>query len=344
MLESLKSIEWSLELVGTLIIMGAAVLFVVLERLFPYTKGISVFRRGAWIDFVWYTLIQSFFLKILIFDWIIAPLEHATGVAESGYISHWPLWAIVLFFVVTHDFYIYWFHRFQHSNKWFWRTHEAHHSVEHVDWLAGSRSHMVEILINQTIEFLPIFFLLDVETAAIVVPIKALIDALWGQFIHANIRVKLGTLGYLINGPELHQWHHADHPEVYHKNFGTKLAIWDWVFGTAYLPNHRPQRFGVWYRFPRGWFEQHVFSVYRFHVGQFESSPFGHALVNLRNRILNGLGRLFPKAVRNFLFPHGPLGSEEAFGPKPELFDRKAGVKPNRVSSVAKDNTYLSPQ
>ena len=160
-----------LEIITTSILLSWICFMVFLERKYPYRKGVKFFREGFWLDFVWYTLIQSYFLKILIFDYIIAPSEVALGMDESGYLSHWPIWALVLFFLITHDFYIYWFHRLQHTSKFFWRTHEAHHSVKDVDWLAGSRSHVGEIIINQTIEFAPIFFLLDVKTAAIVVPV-----------------------------------------------------------------------------------------------------------------------------------------------------------------------------
>src|SRR5690554_2918927 len=145
-------ITGTVEVYCTMALLGFMVVLITLERLFPYRKGLSFFRKGFWIDLIWYTFIQSFFLKILIFDYIIAPAKTSLGLAESGIISHWPMWAILLFFVVTHDFYIYWFHRLQHANKWLWRTHEAHHSVEQVDWLAGSRSHILEIIINQTIE------------------------------------------------------------------------------------------------------------------------------------------------------------------------------------------------
>lgn len=325
--EWLSGWTWNVESISGLILLMTPFVFILLERYFPYQKGLSIFRKGFWIDFLWYTLIQSFFLKILIFDYIIAPSEVALGIDKTGYISHWPLWAIVLFFVITHDFYIYWFHRFQHSNPWFWRTHEAHHSVENVDWLAGSRSHMVEIIINQTIEFLPIFFLLDVQTAAIVVPIKALIDALWGQFIHANIDVKLGRLGYLINGPELHQWHHADHAEVYHANFSTKLALWDWMFGTIYKPGFKPRRFGVWYRFPRGWAEQHVFSIFRFKVSDWEDQGIGKQINNLRINLLNRMRPWLPKS-----WFAARLDGHEKYGPKPELYDRIHRTRSNSMA------------
>lgn len=254
---------------------------ITLERFFPYTKGLKFFREGWWLDLVWYTLLQSYVLKIVIFDWVIAPSERALGMAEQGYLSHWPVWALVLFFLFTHDLYIYWFHRWQHNSKVLWRTHEAHHSVTTVDWLAGSRSHVLEIIINQTIEFAPIIFLLDVETAAVVVPIKALLDAVWGMWIHANIDAKTGKLQYFINGPEMHQWHHANHQEVFYANYATKFAFFDWIFGTGFLPGLKPLKyqffkprvFGLPYEYPRDYFMQHWFSFWRFDVKKIESLP-----------------------------------------------------------------------
>ncbi len=271
-----------IELITFLILSCWVVLMVSLERVFPYKKNVQFFREGFWLDLVWYTIIQSFFLKILIFDMIIAPSEVALGVAETGYLSHWPIWALVVFFVLTHDFYIYWFHRLQHNSKLFWRTHEAHHSVEDVDWLAGSRSHAVEIIINQTIEFAPIFFLLDVKTAAIVVPIKALIDATWGMYIHSNIDVKSGRLQYIINGPEMHQWHHADHEEVFYKNYATKFAFFDWIFGTGYNPDIKPIKWGLPYKYPKDYFFQHIFSIKRFDVEKLEKNKWLQPYFNLR--------------------------------------------------------------
>lgn len=310
--------RWTPETISVCMIMSGVIGFPILEHFFPYTKGIPYFRKGYWIDLVWYTWIQSFFLKILIFDYIIVPGEHALGMAEQGYLSHWPVWALLLFFFVIHDFYIYWFHRLQHSSKWLWRTHEAHHSVEQVDWLAGSRSNVVEIIINQTIEFAPIFFLLDVQTAAIIVPLKAGIDAMWGQFIHANLNVKLGKLGYIINGPEHHQWHHADQIEVYHANFATKLAIWDWLFGTMYLPDKKPLKFGLWYRFPRDYFMQHLFSLVRFNVEKVEKNPVINAYLNIRINMINGFrsgwSRLFSPKKK-----YAELNGKAIFEPKPEL-------------------------
>jgi len=250
----------------TTIILVCWVIFIISwERIAPYRKGLAFFREGFWTDLVWYTLIQSYFLKILIFDYIIQPFQTHFDWSAIQFVKHWPIAVQVIFFLVTHDLYIYLFHRWQHSSKLLWRIHEAHHSGKEIDFLSGSRSHVLEIIINQTIEFAPIILL---GADPVVVPIKVMLDAMFGMFIHANIKVKLGKLKYLINSPELHIWHHANYKEVFHANFSTKFAIWDYALGTVYEPGRppgdRPENWGLGYDFPTDYFLQHAFSVVRF--------------------------------------------------------------------------------
>jgi len=270
------------------ILLLSVVVLVILERKYPYTKGLPLFRDGFWVDLVWYTFIQSYFLKILIFDYIILPVDKAWHLTALQLVSGWPLWVQVVFFLVTHDFYIYWFHRWQHHSKLLWRTHEAHHSNKEVDWLAGSRSHSIEILINQTIEFAPIILL---GANPLVVPIKALIDAVWGMYIHSNINVKSGRLQYVINGPEMHQWHHADAREVFYANFSTKFAMWDWLFGTAYLPDKKPELFGLPYAYPKDYFLQHAHAVKKISEQQLLQHKLFSKYYYLRPNLLKWLGR-----------------------------------------------------
>ena len=50
-----------------------------------------------------------------------------------------------------------------------------------------------------------------------------------------------GVMKYLFNSPEMHIWHHSyDLPEDrrYGVNFGLTLALWDYLFGTAYIPHN----------------------------------------------------------------------------------------------------------
>lgn len=271
----------------------SALSFTLLERIRPYRKGLPIFREGYWTDLVWYTLIQSAFLSVLILNMIIPAAESYFQLSPEGYLSHWPVWALWLLFLLTHDFYMYWFHRLQHHSKVLWRTHEAHHSVQEVDFLAGGRSHVLEIIINQTIEFAPIFFLLDAEKAGQVAALKAMTDSTYGMFIHANLDIRLGWLGYIFNGPHMHQWHHAEHKEVYYANYSTKFAFFDWIFGTYFNPNYTPKVWGLPYDFPKDYFAQHVFAFYRFDVKWLESQKWYQDYDNVRVNALNWIRQKF---------------------------------------------------
>ena len=172
------------EFYSTLAIVGAAAFFVIAERIWPYTKGQKVLREGFFDDLALYTIAQSYILGILIFTYIINFIDDSTGMSRLQLFKDVPIWIQLLFFLITHDLYIYWMHRWQHKNKYLWRIHEAHHSPRKVDWLSGSRSHALEILINQTIEFLPIVLL---GSPPEVIAYKGVMSAVWGMYIHSNL-------------------------------------------------------------------------------------------------------------------------------------------------------------
>jgi sterol desaturase/sphingolipid hydroxylase (fatty acid hydroxylase superfamily) len=60
-----------------------------------------------------------------------------------------------------------------------------------------------------------------------------------GHLNHANLNWDYGPLKYILNNPRMHIWHHSkklpkSHP--YGMNFGLSLSIWDYLFGTQYIP------------------------------------------------------------------------------------------------------------
>jgi sterol desaturase/sphingolipid hydroxylase (fatty acid hydroxylase superfamily) len=246
----------SLPILTTAAVVAAAALLVALERRWPATPGQRVLRRGFWTDLVGYALLQSWACGAVI-GWLTERLDAATGLSRLHLVSGWPLALQLAFFLVEHDLYIYLFHRWQHRNRWLWRLHEAHHSVEDVDWLAGARSHTLEILVNQTIEFAPMVLL---GASPTVIVLKGAVDAVWGMWIHSNVDARTGWLQRIVNGPEMHRWHHALGPHGAGSNFATKLAVWDWLLGTAWLPPEKPERFGLARPFPRGWLRQHLWA------------------------------------------------------------------------------------
>ena len=232
------------------IVVGAALVIIAAERRFPYDRQ-RLFRDGFAGDLVLYAVAQSAVLGVAIRA-LVELLPRAPLVAG------WPIAAQVALFVVTHDLYIYAFHRLQHRIPLLWRIHEAHHSAREIDWLAGSRSHAFEIAINQTIEVGAMVVLGASETAMLA---KGVISIVWGMWIHANVDVHTGRMQRIINGPELHRWHHALDVPMPGRNYGTKLAVWDHLFGTVYRPAHKPAGYGLAEPYPRGYLAQQLHAL-----------------------------------------------------------------------------------
>ena len=70
---------------------------------------------------------------------------------------------------------------------------------------------------------------------------------IWHSFVlHANVRLPIGPLRWIIASPEFHHWHHANQPEAYNKNYAGQLALLDVLFGTARMPKGElPSKYGV---------------------------------------------------------------------------------------------------
>lgn len=250
---------WSL--LSPAIVGLAALGFVALERVRPQDPGQHLFRRGWFDDLVLYTFAQSYVAGLAI-GWFVERIDRVAGASGRGLLRGASSLTLLVLFVVGHDFVAYWIHRAQHRFPLLWRFHEAHHSSTDVDWLAGSRSHFVEILVNQTIEFAPMVLLGATPDLLLM---KGAVDAVWGMFIHANVRISLGPLGLVINGPGLHRAHHERAFEGHGANFGTKLACWDRLFGTLRGPSEKPSGHGLEEAFPEGYWAQtlHAFRARR---------------------------------------------------------------------------------
>jgi sterol desaturase/sphingolipid hydroxylase (fatty acid hydroxylase superfamily) len=244
------------------IIVGGALVIIALEGRWPYDPQ-RFWRRGLGVDLIGYALVQSAVLSVVI-QGLVRGLDAVTGASTAasghGLVSGWPFAAQLALFVVTHDFYIYWFHRAQHNVPWLWRLHEAHHSAREVDWIAGSRSHALEIVINQTIE-VAAMVLLGASTDVMLY--KGAVSVVWGMWIHANVDVRTGWLQRIVNGPELHRWHHAIDYAPPGRNYGTKFAFWDYLFGTADRRPGKPAGYGLADPFPDGFLAQQAHAFRR---------------------------------------------------------------------------------
>jgi sterol desaturase/sphingolipid hydroxylase (fatty acid hydroxylase superfamily) len=122
------------------------------------------------------------------------------------------------------DFVYYWYHRAAH--KWFWRIHGVHHSIRELNVLT-SYDHPIEWLMIVFLYSLPVAFLVTDPYAPI------LMGTTFGYYLHANTRVHLGPLGYIIQDNRYHRVHHSLEREHWDKNFCVFVTVWDVLFRTA---------------------------------------------------------------------------------------------------------------
>ena len=250
--------------ISSLLMLGSTIWMFAEDYFAAFKPEQRVFRDGFWVDLVGYGIVQSYALALAI-AWIVRGIDSVSGVSRFRIVSDWPIALQVAFFIVTHDLVTYLIHRGQHRSNRLWRTHEAHHSVNQVDWLSGIRSHSVEILMYQTAEFLPFVLLGGAPEVALW---KAMANSIYGMYIHSNLSWKMGPLLWVLNGPELHRWHHAnDDARAFGMNLATKFTIWDRLFGTLWLPDRRATDYGTHDPFyPHGYVGQHAYAFRVFSV------------------------------------------------------------------------------
>ena len=159
-----------------------------------------------------------------------------------GPVSHFPLWAQVVFYLVAADFLLYWTHRLFHKAV-LWPFHAVHHSSLDVDWTTAYRAHPVNQMFGSGLVTV-IMVIAGVPPTLMIALIP--FDTLTAAFVHANLNWTLGPLKYVIATPVFHRWHHTGVDEGGDSNFSSTFAIWDYLFGTFYMPEGvLPQDYGV---------------------------------------------------------------------------------------------------
>jgi sterol desaturase/sphingolipid hydroxylase (fatty acid hydroxylase superfamily) len=136
--------------------------------------------------------------------------------------------AIILQLWLDLQFYV--IHRLQH--RYFWRFHAVHHSIRNLS-AASSYHHWSEAIMGLTVAIPLMFF--DVRTG----PTLGLLVVLFRYqqfYIHSSTKAHFGPLRYLLIDNRYHRIHHSLQPEHHDKNFGATSPLWDWVFGTLYMP------------------------------------------------------------------------------------------------------------
>ncbi len=183
--------------------------------------------------------------------------EAAALAADAATPGFATLAAVTLLITVASDFTTYWIHRFHHESAIFWPFHKLHHSAEQLTPLTVLRKHPVYDLTRA------------LSNAFIVGPMQGLVFALFGvtdvfvvlgvnaayaifnwtgsNLRHTNLWLSYGPFwSRIFISPAQHQIHHSLAVRHHNKNHGELLALWDWIFGTLYVPDgYEALEFGV---------------------------------------------------------------------------------------------------
>jgi sterol desaturase/sphingolipid hydroxylase (fatty acid hydroxylase superfamily) len=227
-------------------------LFVGLERLWPRVARAR--PRPGWLTDLSWLLFNGHLLGALA-AWLGAPLVAAVEplLPWRAVASGWPAPAQLALALVGVDLLHWGVHNLLHRVPWLWELHRVHHSIEDLDWIGSFRFHWAEGLLYKAVTY-PVLATFGFSSEVLMT--LAVANTAMGHFNHSNLAVSLGPLRYVLNSPAMHAWHHAAPGEAPLCNFGITLSLWDWLFGTAYLPDRPPERLGLGEPFPRTFLAQ----------------------------------------------------------------------------------------
>ena len=228
-------------------LLGSTLLFVAIEKLFPLYRGQAVFRAE------WQTDMKHFAVNHFLVGLILLTVNFLINHAFGWMVSHdfqqsvraIPfVWQLLLCILVA-DLAQYWTHRAYHEVPYLWKFHAVHHSAKTMDWLAGSRQHMLELVATRVLVLAPLFVLGFSEA---VMNAYIIIVGFQAVFNHANVHLPWGPLKYVIVTPDFHHWHHSSDSEAIDRNYAAHYAFLDYLFGTAVkVPKDKPfpAKYGV---------------------------------------------------------------------------------------------------
>jgi sterol desaturase/sphingolipid hydroxylase (fatty acid hydroxylase superfamily) len=222
-----------------------ALVFGLLERLFPCNRGQPVFISksiGADLAYcllggLYGALAPALAAIIAALPWRLSPPD-LTG----GAIARCPAWLQLALYLVLTDLAQYWLHRMFHRPR-LWPFHAIHHGAPQVNWTTTFRVHPVNYLALSLLLALCARLL---GFSALTLLLAAPIFFFSGALTHANLNWSFGPLRFALASPIFHRWHHAAEAHCRDKNFAPMFPLWDLMFGTFYMPKDRvPEAYGV---------------------------------------------------------------------------------------------------
>jgi sterol desaturase/sphingolipid hydroxylase (fatty acid hydroxylase superfamily) len=213
------------------------------------------------LNAILYAIILSPFTGLSFF--ISGHLQAALGTVWSPYVMTdlSPLWATIIFSIVLAliaDFGMFITHYWMHRFPILWEFHKVHHSAEVLTPLTVYRMHPLDDILTVSVvgiltgiaDALAHFFVSPVISVYAVygLGVATYLFFLTGYHLrHSHIWLSYGPLlSTILISPAQHQIHHSKAKRHWDKNYGFILAIWDYLFGSLYVPKQKEAiEFGI---------------------------------------------------------------------------------------------------
>ncbi|MEM7466390.1 MAG: sterol desaturase family protein, partial [Pseudomonadota bacterium] len=197
--------------------LASALVFMALEKIMPRHRDQLIMRPEWDVDLFYFCFNHLAISAILIFgNHHASHFGWAINADVQAAIQSLPVVIQVVLIVLCADFVLYWEHRAYHEIKLLWPVHAVHHSVEHLDWLAGSRGHFIQVFSERAMVMIPLYLLGADESA---LNIYVTFAALQAILIHCNVGIPFGPLNYLFVTPQFHHWHHSSEKPAIDTNY-----------------------------------------------------------------------------------------------------------------------------
>ena len=168
---------------------------------------------------------------------------------------------LTLLVVVAQDFGVFFAHYLMHKVPLLWEFHKVHHSAQTLTPMTVYRMHPVDDIFTGLIAGIltglvySIFAVLfsDAAQEIKILHLNAVVFVFYlagYNLRHSHIWLPLtGIWGKLFISPAHHQIHHSSESRHTDKNMGLIFGVWDWMFGTIYVPEIKEEfRFGLHHR------------------------------------------------------------------------------------------------
>lgn len=185
-------------------------------------------------------LIYSLYLAEGMSEWLLTTFGAST--------LDWSFTTIVVVYTITivvvNDFASFFIHYLMHKIPFLWEFHKIHHSATELNPFTQYRIHPIELIINNlrglAIKGLVTGLFLYLGNGKISlltflgVNVLNFMFLFWGANLrHSHVRLKyFNFLEYILISPYQHQIHHSNNKKHFDSNLGSRLAIWDYLFGT----------------------------------------------------------------------------------------------------------------